>query len=100
MSDQYSLYNVLTAPKITEKSTLCNEKGNQVVFKVATWANKMQIKAAVEKLFSVEVVSIQTMNNKGKNKRFGQTMGHRNDWKKAIVRLKEGQTIDFFSGGA
>ncbi|MBF0446546.1 MAG: 50S ribosomal protein L23 [Magnetococcales bacterium] len=100
MSDQYSLYNVLTAPKITEKSTLCNEKGNQVVFKVAIWANKIQIKAAVEKLFSVEVVSIQTMNNKGKNKRFGQTMGHRNDWKKAIVRLKEGQTIDFFSGGA
>jgi large subunit ribosomal protein L23 len=100
MSDQYSLYNVLSAPKITEKSTLCNEKGNQVVFKVATWANKMQIKAAVEKLFSVDVVSIQTMNNKGKNKRFGQTMGHRNDWKKAIVRLKEGQTIDFFSGSA
>ena len=100
MSDQYSIYNVLTAPKITEKSTLCNEKGNQVVFKVATWANKVQIKAAVEKLFSVEVVSIQTMNNKGKNKRFGQTMGHRNDWKKAIVRLKDGQSIDFFSGGA
>jgi large subunit ribosomal protein L23 len=98
MSDQYSLYNVLSAPKVTEKSTLCNEKGNQIVFKVAKWANKLQIKAAVEKLFSVEVVSVQTMNIKGKNKRFGQTMGHRNDWKKAIVRLKEGQTVDFFSG--
>ncbi|MBF0382614.1 MAG: 50S ribosomal protein L23 [Magnetococcales bacterium] len=98
MSDQYSLYNVLFAPKITEKSTLCNERGNQVVFKVATWANKIQIKAAVEKLFSVEVVSVQTMNNKGKNKRFGQIMGKRNDWKKAVVRLKEGQSIDFFAG--
>ena len=98
MSDQYSLYNVLSAPKVTEKTTLCNEKGNQVIFKVATWANKMQITAAVEKLFSVDVVSIQTMNVKGKSKRFGQTMGRRNDWKKAIVRLKEGQSIDFFAG--
>jgi large subunit ribosomal protein L23 len=98
MSDQYSLYNVLSAPKISEKTTLCNEQGNQVIFKVANWANKMQIKAAVEKLFSVEVVSIQTMVVKGKSKRFGQTMGRRNDWKKAIVRLKEGQTVDFFAG--
>jgi large subunit ribosomal protein L23 len=98
MSDQYSLYNVLSAPKVTEKSTLCNEKGNQVVFKVATWANKLQIKAAVEKLFSVEVVAVQTMNIKGKSKRFGQTVGRRNDWKKAVVRLKEGQSIDFFAG--
>ncbi|MBF0358097.1 MAG: 50S ribosomal protein L23 [Magnetococcales bacterium] len=98
MSDQYSLYNVLSAPKISEKSTLCSEKGNQIIFKVANWANKIQIKAAVEKLFNVEVVSIQTMVVKGKNKRFGQTMGRRNDWKKAIVRLKEGQTVDFFAG--
>ena len=98
MSDQYSLYNILSAPKVTEKSTLCNEKGNQIVFEVAKTANKMQIRAAVEKLFSVEVVSVQTMNMKGKNKRFGQTTGRRNDWKKAIVRLKEGQTVDFFAG--
>ncbi|MBF0456175.1 MAG: 50S ribosomal protein L23 [Magnetococcales bacterium] len=98
MSDQYSLYNILSAPKVTEKSTLCNEQGNQVVFRVAKGANKKQVKAAVEKLFKVEVVSIQTMNIKGKSKRFGQTNGRRNDWKKAIVRLKEGQSIDFFAG--
>jgi large subunit ribosomal protein L23 len=98
MSDQYSLYKVLSAPKVTEKSTLCSEKGNQVIFEVAKTANKMQIKAAVEKLFDVEVVSVQTLIVKGKSKRFGQTMGRRNDWKKAIVRLKEGQTVDFFAG--
>ena len=98
MSDQYSLYKVLSAPKVTEKSTLCNEKGNQVVFEVDKKANKMQIRAAVEKLFDVEVVSVQTMNIKGKTKRFGQTTGRRNDWKKAIVRLKEGQSVDFFAG--
>lgn len=98
MSDRYSLYDVLSAPKVTEKSTLCNEKGNQVIFKVAKTANKRQVKAAVEKLFNVEVVSVQTLNVKGKSKRFGQTLGRRNDWKKAIVRLKEGQTIDFFAG--
>ncbi len=100
MSDQNSLYNILSAPMITEKSTLCNEKGNQIVFKVAKGANKMQIRAAVEKLFEVEVESVQTMNMKGKDKRFGRTMGRRNDWKKAIVRLKEGQTVDFFAGSS
>ncbi|MBF0369245.1 MAG: 50S ribosomal protein L23 [Magnetococcales bacterium] len=95
MSDQTTLFKVLRAPRVTEKATLCLEKGNQVVFEVATWANKPQIKAAIEKFFDVNVVSIQTVNVKGKNKRFGRLMGRRNDWKKAVVRLQEGQSIDF-----
>lgn len=98
MSDQNTLYGILVAPKITEKATLCHEKGNQVVFEVAKKANKRQIRAAVEKLFDVNVVSVQTQNMKGKYKRFGQRMGRRNDWKKAVVRLQEGQSIDFFAG--
>lgn len=96
MSDSNTLYQILTAPRVTEKSTLCQEIGNQVVFKVALTSNKRQIKAAVEKMFKVTVVSVQTSNVRGKVKRFGKTMGKRKDWKKAVVRLNEGQSIDFF----
>ncbi|MBF0421490.1 MAG: 50S ribosomal protein L23 [Magnetococcales bacterium] len=90
------MYTILEAPRITEKSTHCQEVGNQVIFEVQREANKAQIKAAVEKLFEVKVVGVQTVNVKGKVKRFGRTMGRRKDWKKAIVRLEAGQTIDFF----
>lgn len=100
MNDQQLiLYKVLEAPMVTEKSTMCLEQGNQVVFEVATWANKPQIKAAVEKLFSVEVLAVQTVSVKGKNKRFGRIMGRRKDWKKAVVRLAEGQSIELFPKG-
>jgi len=95
MSDQNSLFQVLTCPRVTEKSTLCMERGNQVIFRVNTRANKPQIKAAVEKLFDVTVVSVQTMNVRGKVKRLGRNTGRRKDWKKAMVRLAEGQSIDF-----
>jgi large subunit ribosomal protein L23 len=97
MSDPYTLYQVLQAPVITEKSTLCMEQGNYVVFRVAEWSNKQEIRAAVEKMFSVNVLDVQTLNVKGKKKRFGKTMGQRKDWKKALVRLASGQTIDFFN---
>lgn len=97
MSENLELYKVLEAPLISEKSTMCLEKANQVVFKVATWANKAQIKEAVEKLFSVNVVDVQTSNVNGKQKRFGKMMGRRKDWKKAVVRLKENQSVDFFA---
>lgn len=89
------LYKVLLAPHITEKGTLILERSNQVAFRVATWSNKGQIKAAVESLFSVDVEEVKTINMKGKEKRFGKTSGRRVDWKKALVRLKEGQSIDF-----
>lgn len=97
MSDAHTLYQVLSSPRVTEKSTMCQEFGNQVVFEVAPWANKQLVKAAVEKMFEVKVVSVQTLNMQGKKKRFGQTKGSRKDWKKAIVRLEEGQSIDFFA---
>ncbi|MGN7611631.1 50S ribosomal protein L23 [Magnetococcales bacterium HHB-1] len=99
MSDPYTLYQVLMAPHVTEKATLCLERSNQVAFKVAPWANKVQIKMAVEKLFKVDVVSVKTYNVKGKKKRFGQIQGQRKDWKKALVRLKEEQSVDFFPEG-
>lgn len=98
MTDRYELYKVLQAPVINEKATMCLEKANQVTFSVATWANKLQIKAAVEKMFKVEVVAVQTMNFQGKSKRFGKLMGRRADWKKALVRLKDNQSIDFYAG--
>ncbi|NGZ05047.1 MAG: 50S ribosomal protein L23 [Magnetococcales bacterium] len=97
MSGPYTLYQVLDTPRITEKSTMCQEQGNQMVFRVATWANKTQIKAAVEKLFNVQVEAVQTLNVRGKIKRVGRQQGQRSNWKKAIVRLEQGQSIDFFA---
>ena len=86
--------NVLLAPHVTEKATLVGDASNQFVFKVATDANKMEIKHAVEAMFNVEVASVSTLNVKGKVKRFGWRMGKRKNWKKAYVRLKPGQDID------
>jgi len=86
---------VLQAPVISEKSTIAAEKNRQFVFKVKKQASKMQIKNAVEMMFEVQVDSVQVLNVKGKNKRFGQTLGKRSDWKKAYVKLKEGHDIDF-----
>lgn len=90
------LFQVLYSPWVTEKATLCLNTGNQVVFKVDPGANKRQIKAAVEKMFQVNVLSVQTVSMQGKQKRVGRVAGQRKDWKKAIVRLQEGQSIDFY----
>ncbi|MBF0341683.1 MAG: 50S ribosomal protein L23 [Magnetococcales bacterium] len=97
MSDAFTLYQVLNAPRVTEKTTMCQEQANQMVFRVANWANKLQIKAAVEKLFNVQVKAVQTLRVTGKTKRVGRTEGQRSNWKKAIVRLEQGQTIDFYT---
>ena len=70
-----------------------------MVFKVATDADKTEIKSAVEQLFEVEVTGVRTVNVKGKTKRHGMRMGKRKDWKKAYVTLKEGHDIDFVGGG-
>ena len=94
------LLKVLLAPHVSEKSTLAAESANTFVFKVATDANKAEIKSAVEKLFEVEVKSVRTVNCKGKEKRHGLRMGKRSDWKKAYVILKEGQDIDFVGAAA
>jgi len=90
-------YDVIVAPHITEKATLLSEN-NAVVFKVADKATKPEIKAAVEALFDVKVVSVNTLNQKGKTKRWKGKPYTRSDVKKAVVRLAEGQSIDVTSG--
>ena len=89
------LYRVLLGPHISEKSTLAGEASNSYTFKVVPDATKPEIKAAVEQLFEVRVESVNTLNVKGKVKRTMRGTSRRKNWKKAIVRLAEGQTIDF-----
>ncbi|MFZ0486891.1 MAG: 50S ribosomal protein L23 [Arenicellales bacterium] len=92
------LYQVLVSPIVSEKSTRLADQGNQVAFEVLPDATKKEIKQAVELAFDVEVVGVQIANIRGKVKRFQRTPGARSNWKKAYVRLKAGQDIDF-SGG-
>ena len=92
------LYTVLLAPRMTEKSTRIAESSNQYVFKVTSDSNKTEIKDAVEKLFEVNVESVRVVNVKGKSKAFKLRTGKRSDWKKAYVRVQEGQVIDFLGG--
>ena len=90
-------YDVIVAPHITEKSTLLSEH-NAVVFRVAPDATKPQIKAAVEALFDVKVVGVNTLTQKGKTKRWKGKPYRRSDVKKAVVTLAPGQSIDVTSG--
>jgi large subunit ribosomal protein L23 len=82
---------------LTEKANLLREKNNQVVFEVARTANKVQIKDAVQKLFKVSVTAVNTMVTRGKERRMGRGYAKTQNWKKAIVTLKEGDAIDFFA---
>lgn len=91
------IYKVVLGPHISEKAANSAESGNQVVFKVATDATKLEIKKAVEKLFNVKVDGVSTLNVKGKSKRNRFGLVRKSDWKKAYVRLAEGQDIDFSS---
>ncbi len=95
---QERLMNVIRGPHLSEKAHLAAEN-NQVVLKVRTDATKKEIRQAVELLFEVQVENVKVVNVKGKNKRFGQTMGRRSDWKKAYVRLAEGSSLESFLGG-
>jgi large subunit ribosomal protein L23 len=90
-------YDVILAPVITEKATLLSEQ-NKVVFRVSMDSTKDEISAAVEELFKVEVVKVNTLITKGKTKRFRGRKGQRSDVKKAIVTLAEGQSIDVTTG--
>ena len=90
-------YDTILAPVITEKATLLSEQ-NKVVFQVAADASKDEIAAAVEALFKVNVTNVNTLNVKGKTKRFRGIVGRRSDVKKAIVTLAEGQSIDITTG--
>ncbi len=93
--DEGRLAQVLVGPIISEKATMVAEKRNQVLFKVLRNATKPEIKAAVELMFKVDVTGVQTVNQKGKTKRFGRTTGRRDHIKKAYVSLKEGQELNF-----
>lgn len=92
-------YNVISRPVITEKATALLEQ-NKVVFRVASDATKTQVKQAVEALFKVSVVRVNTLNVEGKKKAFRNRLGKREDFKKAIVTLEKGQSIDLSSGAA
>ena len=92
------LYKVLLSPRVTEKTTLVGENSNQYVFHVVPDAKKSEVKGAVELLFDVNVESVRIVNVKGKNKAFRMRPGKRSDWKKAYVRVQEGQVIDFLTG--
>ena len=94
---KYTHYDVIRRPVVTEKSTLASEN-DQVIFDVAIDATKPQIKEAVEALFSVKVKAVNTSVRKGKVKRFRGKLGTRNDVKKAIVTLVDGQSIDISTG--
>ena len=93
--NQERLFKVLLGPHITEKSASATWPAAQVAFKVATDASKLEVKKAVEKLFEVKVDGVRVVNVKGKTRRTRTGMGKRSDWKKAYVRLAEGQDIDF-----
>ena len=92
---QERLMNVLLGPHISEKSSIVADAHNQVVFKVVTDASKTEIRQAVELMFEVDVESVQIANVKGKTKRTQSGFGRRKGWKKAYIRLKEGQDINF-----
>ena len=96
--NQERLMQILVSPHISEKSAVAAEMSGQHTFKVVVDANKLEVKNAIEKLFSVKVRSVRMIRMSGKNKRFGQRLGRRADWKKAIVRLEDGHDIDFVGG--
>ena len=98
--NQQRLTQVILAPIVSEKSNVLAEKRNQMTFKVLANATKPEIKAAVELLFGVQVVSVTTVTTKGKTKRFGRTLGRRSDVKKAYVSLAAGQELDLEAAAA
>ena len=95
--NQERLLTVLQGPHISEKATIVADGNGQYVFRVSNDATKPEIKAAVEKLFEVSVLSVHTLNQKGKTKRSVRGLGKRKDVKKAYVRLAAGQEIDFLN---
>jgi large subunit ribosomal protein L23 len=92
--NEAKLYDVIRAPRVSEKTARLQEVSNQYVFEVAGTATKADIKVAVEKLFDVKVEAVNVVNVKGKGKAFRNRMGRRGDWRKAYVKLADGQSID------
>ena len=89
-----NVYEVIRAPRVSEKTARLQEVSNQYVFEVATTATKADVKAAIEQIFDVKVESVNVVNVKGKSKTFRNRAGRRGDWRKAYVRLADGQSID------
>jgi large subunit ribosomal protein L23 len=94
------LYQVLLSPRVTEKSARVGASSNQYVFEVSSDAGKSDVRDAVEHLFEVNVESVRIVNVKGKTKSYRFRRGRRSDWKKAYVRIQEGQVIDILGGEA
>ena len=95
--NQERVFKVLVGPHISEKASVLADGKSQFVFKVAVDATKLEIKKAVESLFSVKVDEVRTVNVQGKTKRTARGLGKRNDWKKAYVSIQAGQDLDFTS---
>lgn len=93
-----NMHDVIRRPLVTEKSNIGREEQNLVTFAVDPRANKHEIARAVESLFDVKVKTVRTMRQPRKSRRIGKFIGRRPEWKKAIVQLAEGQTIEFFEG--
>jgi large subunit ribosomal protein L23 len=93
-----NLHDVIRKPLVTEKSNIGRESANLVTFAVDPRANKHEIKRAVEALFAVTVLDVRTMRMPRKTRRVGRFVGRKPEWKKALVVLAEGQTIEFFEG--
>ena len=93
-----NIFDVLRAPQMSEKTLSLKEEANQFAFEVDPGANKIQIKESIEKSFKVSVLKVRTMNVRGKKKRLGRYQGRKSNWKKALVTLKEGDTIEYFEG--
>ena len=89
---------MIQQPLVTEKSNIAKEEANIATFRVDPGASKHDIRRAVEELFEVKVVNVRTMRQPGKKKRVGKNLGRTSAWKKAIVELAEGQSIEFFEG--
>ncbi len=89
------IYSIIKRPHVTEKTSM-SAAANAITLVVDRDANKIEIKQAVETLFKVDVTGVRTVNVAGKTKRSGRTYGKRQNWKKAYITLKEGQTVDFF----
>lgn len=90
------IYSILRRPVVTEKAALLKEDNNQVVLRVRADANKIEIRKAVEQLMGVSVTNVNTSIQRGKKKRLGRSIGKRSNWKKAVVTLEAGATVEFY----
>ena len=93
-----TVHDIIVRPLITEKTSAAYQERGEYAFVVHTKASKTQIRDAIEQLFGVKVTGVWTSNQRGKERRIGKSVGRRSNWKKAIVKLREGDTIDIFEG--